>query len=138
MSKLTSSSSIFLSKGDRFPKSEKLSNIKIINALFQNNLSEFSYPFKVIYLRDHELETKPPQVLISVSKKKFKRAVDRNRIKRQIREIYRQNKRNIFTTQTHTPHYMAIIFVANKHENFFFMEKRLVQVLTKISQKPLY
>ncbi len=131
----TVQNNLFRAKGMRFPKSEKLCNDQIISRLFQHRQSEFAYPFKLVYFKDENLDVAPPKVLISVPKKSFKKAIDRNRIKRQIREIYRQNRKEIFREKTFIPHYLGIIFVAKKMENFDFMEKRLVQVLQKISQK---
>lgn len=76
----------------RFPKKEKVVSLKIINALFEKGAHGiFVFPFKIalVFLSNQEV---PSQVLIIVPKRNFKKAVDRNRIKRQIREIYRLNK----------------------------------------------
>ena len=75
-----------------FPKQEKVTSFKIIEALYaKGNLSVFVFPFKVsmVFVKEQPINC---QVLITVSKRNFKKAVDRNRIKRQIREIYRLNK----------------------------------------------
>lgn len=73
-----------------FPKSERLHSKKLIQELFSRGSSFYLYPFKIIYLSDVHPEVH--QVLISVSKKRFKKAVTRNLIKRRIREAYRLNK----------------------------------------------
>ena len=60
-------------KNFKFPKAEKLTGKKKIEELFQNGSSFFLHPFLVKYLRtDQEIH----RILISVPKKKFKRAVD--------------------------------------------------------------
>ena len=74
-----------------FPKTERLCNYHNIQALFKEGKSIKKYPLKLIYLPLDKALT-PTQVLISVPKKKLKRAVDRNRIKRLIRESYRKEK----------------------------------------------
>jgi ribonuclease P protein component len=74
-----------------FRKSERLSKEKEIQELFDKGSSFYLFPFKVLLLRLPE-GVPFSQVLISVSKRKFKNAVDRNTIKRQIREAYRLNK----------------------------------------------
>lgn len=73
-----------------FPKSERLYKKKDIQELFDKGSSFYLYPFRVIVQRQPEQDTN--QVLFSVSKKNFKKAVDRNLIKRRMREAYRLNK----------------------------------------------
>jgi ribonuclease P protein component len=75
----------------RFPKKEKVVSLKTINALFEKGAhGVFVFPFKIslVIVPNQEVSC---QVLIIVPKRNFKKAVDRNRIKRQIREIYRLN-----------------------------------------------
>ncbi len=75
-----------------FPKQEKVISQKIIEALYSKwNYSVYVFPFKVSMAFVAEQQANC-QVLITVPKRNFKKAVDRNRIKRQIREIYRLNK----------------------------------------------
>ena len=75
-----------------FKKEERLSKEKTIQELFDKGSSFYLYPFKVYFLQNLDPDSKVHKVLISVSKKNFKRAVDRNLIKRRIREAYRLNK----------------------------------------------
>ena len=75
----------------RFRKIERLSSKKTIQELFDNGSSFYLFPFKVVYIPCPE-QAESNQVLFSVPKRHFKRAVDRNRIKRQLKEAYRLNK----------------------------------------------
>ena len=61
--------------------------------MFEGGVSKsFSiFPIRVVYMPVEQGEV-PASILISVSKRRFKRAVKRNRVKRQIREAYRKNK----------------------------------------------
>ncbi|HYG39476.1 MAG TPA: ribonuclease P protein component [Cytophagales bacterium] len=75
-----------------FQKQERLKSEKVIKDLFEKGSSFYLYPFKIFYIKSQEVTPAFPQILFSVSKRNFKRAVDRNRLKRQIREGYRINK----------------------------------------------
>jgi ribonuclease P protein component len=75
-----------------FRKGERLSKDKSIQELFDKGSSFYLFPFKVFFMPNPEKDISFHQVVISVSKRNFKRAVDRNLIKRRIREAYRLNK----------------------------------------------
>jgi ribonuclease P protein component len=75
-----------------FHKAERLSKEKVIQELFNKGSSFYLFPFKVFFMPNPDPEVPVHQVLISISKRNFKRAVDRNLIKRRIREGYRTNK----------------------------------------------
>jgi len=130
-----------------FSKAERLSSKKVIERLFKKGSPEtgsvFSYPFRVLYLREEVYSeilpdatpVKPglPAVLISVSKRNFKRAVDRNLIKRRIREAYRLNKALLFSTETaRPPAYIAFVYVAKEILGFEELEKKMKFVLRQM------
>jgi ribonuclease P protein component len=75
-----------------FPKDEKLTSEKLIQELFEKGSSFYLYPFKVFYMPHPDQSLRSHQVLVTVSRKLFGRAVDRNLIKRRLREAYRLNK----------------------------------------------
>ena len=75
-----------------FRKEERLSKDKLIQELFDKGSSFYLFPFKVFFMPNPDQDSPFHQVVISVSKRNFKRAVDRNLIKRRIREAYRLNK----------------------------------------------
>lgn len=75
-----------------FRKEERLKKEKDIQELFNRGSSFYLYPFKIILLPDSQENFIGNRVLISVSKRNFKRAVDRNKIKRRVREAYRLQK----------------------------------------------
>lgn len=73
-------------------KAERLSWKRYIDLLFAEGQSFVAFPLRVVYLYTDETMPAPASILISVPKKKFKRAVKRNLIKRQVREVYRVRK----------------------------------------------
>ena len=73
-------------------KEERLSWKRYIDLLFEKGQSFVAFPLRVVYLPLEEEMSAPVSILISVPKKKFKRAVKRNLIKRQVREAYRVRK----------------------------------------------
>ena len=81
---------------ETFRKSERLCSKKAIANLFEKGKSFYSFPFQVIWLEYPPLSQSPAQLAISVSKKNFKRAVERNLIKRRIRETYRKQKHTLY------------------------------------------
>jgi ribonuclease P protein component len=74
-----------------FKKEERLCSTKLLDKLFHSGSSFLLYPFRVMWMPTTEQDA-PVQVVIQVSKRRYKRAVDRNLIKRRIRELYRIHK----------------------------------------------
>lgn len=79
-----------------FSKKEKLKSRKLIEQLFQEGKSITNFPLKLFYLNTAEDQEAKIKVAVSVPKRNFKKAVDRNRIKRLMRENYRLNKGSLF------------------------------------------
>ena len=79
-----------------YPKAEKLKSRNLIGDLFTQGKSVSKYPLRLVYMPLETLEGVPLQMGVSVSKKHFKRAHDRNYFKRVLREAYRHNKHLLF------------------------------------------
>ena len=84
------------SAGFSFRKSERLCSKKIIDRLFAEGKPVFAFPLKIVYLETQLPVKVSVQAGFSVGKKNFKRAVQRNLIKRRMREVYRLNKSNFY------------------------------------------
>lgn len=97
--------------GNTLRKAERLNKKKIIEKLFTSESHSFSiFPLRVVYLPVENTED-TASILISVPKRRFKRAVKRNRIKRQIREAYRQNKHELQALLKDKQVQLAIAFI---------------------------
>ena len=76
----------------KYPKNEKLKSKKTIDSLFTEGKSVGKYPLRLVFIPDNFEDDLPLKMGVSVSKKYFKHAVDRNYFKRVLRETYRLNK----------------------------------------------
>ncbi len=119
-------------------KSERLKSKKDIDTLFLSGKAFFVFPFKVFY-RQIELQTDMESVVfgISVPKKIFKRAVDRNALKRKVREIYRVNKqvlKDSLSAQKKTVHVM-LVYVDKELKSTNELAPLMVDVLKKVGEK---
>jgi ribonuclease P protein component len=120
---------------ESFPKTERLSSQKLIEELFSKGSSAYLYPFRLIILGKNAENKDFPQVLITVPKKNFKKAVDRNRIRRQIREAYRKNKSAIFSEKNGImPLYLAIIYSAKEKIEYKELEKKLISIFLRFNK----
>jgi len=81
-----------------FTRPERLKSRKAISSLFRSGHSFVAYPLRVVWKESspYLAAMSRVQVLISVPKRNFKSAVDRNRLKRQIREAYRLQKQEFY------------------------------------------
>lgn len=79
-----------------FPKKEKLKSAKLIEQLFAEGQSITRFPLRLLYLETELPGETQVQAAVTVSRRSFRNAVDRNRIKRLMRESYRHNKALVF------------------------------------------
>lgn len=112
-----------------FGKSEKLKRRNHITALFAEGKSLKSYPIKLIY---HPLEGETQhKVGVSVPKRRFRHAVDRNRLKRLMREAYRLNKTMMPTDKTYA---LMWIYLGDKKVDFAQVSKSVISILTQLTK----
>ena len=114
-----------------FDKEERLKSKKSIDLLFEKGKGISSNPLRLVYYNE-ENERLLPQVLFSVSKKNFKKAADRNRIKRQMREIYRLNRDRYFLPEQKNAYLLAFIYTAKEKIPFNILEKKLNLALERL------
>ncbi len=105
--------------------------------MFAGGWHSFSiFPLRVVYLQVEELEA-TASILVSVSKRRFKRAVKRNRVKRQIREAYRVNKHKLLSVLAEKQCRLAIAFIylSDRPEDSSVIENRVKTALARIAEK---
>lgn len=111
-----------------FRKEERLCSRKHLDLLFKNGSSFLLYPFRISYLFIDAPSDVQAQVVINVPKRRYKRAVDRNLLKRRIREAYRLNKQDKLYLPLPTDRGLllfSIQFVGKNKYEFAFIEKKL-------------
>ena len=122
-----------------FPKSDRLSLKRDIDHLFDKGQSFISFPLRIVYLpaTGNNLPESGISVLVSVPKKRIKHAVDRNRIKRIIRESFRLNKDGIsvFCTETSKPLHIGFMYVCNDISPYADIEKAMRKALKRICRQ---
>lgn len=120
-----------------FSRPEKLKSQIIIQQLFSSGKSQLAFPFRMVWTENTNPQSPAQvQVSVSVSTRNFKHAVDRNRIKRQMRECYRLNKQLLidFLPPQHPQLAIMFIFVGKKHLPYKLLNRKLVELLTYLRQ----
>ncbi|MCL5246590.1 ribonuclease P protein component [Cellulophaga sp. 20_2_10] len=116
-----------------YPKKEKLKSKKLIEELFKDGKSVSSFPVKLIYV-PCSLENTSLNVGVTVPKRNFKSAVDRNRIKRLLREAYRLNKHIVFNN-IDQDFALLFLYLGKKKPDYAEVEKSIIEALTKFYKK---
>ncbi len=122
-----------------FPKKERMVSRLEIEKLFGGFRphSVVRYPLRMVYtLEERRQGDVPVRLLVSVSKRHFKHAVDRNRVKRQLREAYRKNKQLLYSAIPDDQQLkIACVWLSDHHEQSAVIESDFVQLVKRIVEK---
>jgi len=120
-----------------FRKEEKLCSQKIIGDIFLSGTSFLCYPLKVVWKYEELPTSFPAQVVFSVPKRLFKRAHDRNLLKRQLREVYRYQKHELYQSLELNDRKIAvmIVYIAKEKLEFSQIEGAMTKVIAKLKKK---
>lgn len=113
-----------------YPKSEKLKSKNTIDLLFSEGKSVSKYPLRLVYLAGDFGENLPIKMGVSVSKKHFKKAVDRNYFKRLLRETYRLNK-NILLQNADQPYAYMLLYQSKDRLSYEEINAKTIQLFEK-------
>lgn len=120
-------------------KRERLASRKLIETLFGGggSLSMAAFPLRAVFMKQERgAQEAPVQMLISVPKKRFRHAVDRNRVKRQVREAFRHHKQLV--SQALAPEeqlLVAFVWLTDVHFPTHEVEQRVVNLLKRMAEK---
>ena len=122
----------------KLPRKNILRSQKAITGLFQPGFFVSSYPLRINYLFQPKSEIIPEfQVMFSVSKRRFKKATDRNRVKRLLREVYRLNQQQLkgLTLPEEQQLAMALIYTGQELQTFHTIKTAFLQCMHKLERK---
>lgn len=120
-----------------FSKPEHLCGEKRITRLFTQGDAFIAYPLRVVYLIEPKKDSAPASIMVSVPKKRFKRAVKRNRLKRLMREAYRLNKQELSEklSEKELQIHVAFNYVSDEVMDFAQIEKKMKVALQRLIEK---
>jgi len=117
-----------------YSQKEKLKSKKLIDTLFTEGKAVTAYPLRMVYLSTDFDEAILAKTGVSVSKRNFKKAPDRNRIKRLLRECYRLNKTAYFN-KVPNQYALMILYIGKEKPTFLDVETKMNQLFEKFSNK---
>ena len=113
-----------------YPKTEKLKSKNTINSLFSEGKSVSKYPLRLVYVPENLTDGEKIKMGVSVSKRNFKKAVDRNYFKRVLRETYRLNK-HILLDGTDQTYAFMFFYQTKERLNYETINTKTVQLFEK-------
>lgn len=120
-----------------YNKTEKLKSRKALNALFSGGKTFSVFPLKLFYMPMESVTEQAIQAGVGVSARHFKKAVDRNRIKRLLRECYRLNKLSLHTAIKANEKRIAVFFlyIGKELPEYTLLNEKMQEALTKLEEK---
>ena len=120
-----------------FKKSERLTSKTIMENVFANGSMLKKYPFLIKYLPYNFEDGNTVKIVITVPKRRIKKATVRNRIRRQIKEVYRLNKADLLQVikQSESGLALFLIYTGKEKPDYSVIEVKLKLLLKELSKK---
>lgn len=116
-----------------YPKKEKLKSKTTIDLLFSEGNSVSKFPLRLVYVENKEPNAELMKMGVSVSKKYFKKAVDRNYFKRVLRETYRLNK-HLLIDNLEKPYVFMFFYQTKERLSYQEIEEKTIQLFQKFNE----
>lgn len=118
----------------KFRKAERLASKKLIQSLFQKSAGFYINPFKVVYTLTELPSDTPAQVMITVSRKSFRKASSRNYVRRLVREAYRLNKQHLYDVlnKNEAQCAIAIIYTGKTIPEFKTVRQKIIEIIDRL------
>ncbi len=116
----------------QYSKQEKLKSHIVIDSLFVDGKTVSKYPLRIVYVATDNKENLPLKVGVSVSKRYFKKAVDRNYFKRLLREAYRLNK-DLLLQNIDQPYALMLFYQTKDKLTFEQINDKMIQLFEKFA-----
>ena len=118
-----------------FKKEERLRSKKTIDLLFEKGKSFSIDPIRIIWLETEHKQGSPVQILIAVPKKNISKAVERNKVKRRMREVYRKNKNLLLEAiqGKNKSMALALVYTAGKVLPYSELEEKIILSLQRLA-----
>lgn len=120
-----------------FKKEERLKSRKLIQNIFSKSQTVKAYPLRLLWTeREQDDNAYPVLFSLSVPKRKFKKAVHRNWLRRRIREAYRLNKSHLYETLEGDRRKFAfmVIYTSSQKMTFQEVDKAMRKLLKRFQQ----
>ena len=116
-----------------FSKSERLCSQVLIERLVEKGKSFNSFPFRITWMEIAE-SSSPIKIVISVPKRIVKKAVERNKIKRQIREVYRKEKQKCYDLLGDKKILLMLVYTSKTKMEFKVLEEKIIEALQRLNK----
>lgn len=116
-----------------FSKTERLCSQVLIERLVEKGKSFNSFPFRITWMEIAE-SSSPIKIVISVPKRIVKKAVERNKIKRQIREVYRKEKQKCYDLLGDKKILLMLVYTTKTKMEFKVLEEKIIEALQRLNK----